>query len=388
MFDHNIFQDNLVGVDYCEQMVKATNPKVWDKAQKTPAPHAADHGYRTIADIMTALNPFTGEFYRETLHGEPVHPRGLLPHGGTARPSLHAVSGRRRHGADGAAVHRLPRAAGAVRRVHEEVPAAARRPVRLLVRRAAGLREGGLSPDAARLLGLVQQSRRLRLHLQEHGQVGRRDVRHPRRGGGRQAGDPRPRRHQPRHPDPARPFVLRRLGQRARRSSRRIRSAIRSISGIRGTRPRSRGRRSATSTGNYSWTMSPRWFDGKDHLALDTGGGPLARFWATALAGIVDIGYVKATGTSVKMYLPKTATKPEAEFEWKIPKWSNAHRAGPRPHVLPGLRRGGRVSLRGEGARGAARRPDQDVERVHGARRGDRPAGSTRRCAACCRTTW
>jgi hydrogenase large subunit len=38
----------------------------------------------------------------------------------------------------------------------------------------------------------------------------------------------------------------------------------------------------------------------------------------------VDIGYVKATGNSVKMYLPKTATKPEAEFEWKIPQWSNA----------------------------------------------------------------
>jgi hydrogenase large subunit len=76
--------------------------------------------------------------------------------------------------------------------------------------------------------------------------------------------------------------------------------------------------------GPYSWTMSPRWFDGKDHLALDTGGGPLARFWATALAGLVDIGYIKATGQSVKMYLPKTATKPEAEFEWKIPRWSNA----------------------------------------------------------------
>jgi hydrogenase large subunit len=76
--------------------------------------------------------------------------------------------------------------------------------------------------------------------------------------------------------------------------------------------------------GNYSWTMSPRWFDGKDHLALDTGGGPLARLWATALAGIVDIGYIKATGSSVKMYLPKTATKGEVEYEWKIPKWSNA----------------------------------------------------------------
>ena len=45
--------------------------------------------------------------------------------------------------------------------------------------------------------------------------------------------------------------------------------------------------------------MSPRWFDGKDHLALDTGGGPIARLWSTALSGLVDIGYVKATGHSV-----------------------------------------------------------------------------------------
>ena len=34
--------------------------------------------------------------------------------------------------------------------------------------------------------------------------------------------------------------------------------------------------------GKYSWVMSPRWFDGTDHLALDTGGGPLARLWSTA----------------------------------------------------------------------------------------------------------
>src|SRR5918911_1208485 len=30
MFDHNLFQDNLVGVDFCEQMVRETNPTVWD----------------------------------------------------------------------------------------------------------------------------------------------------------------------------------------------------------------------------------------------------------------------------------------------------------------------------------------------------------------------
>src|SRR4029078_8843799 len=48
MFDHNIFQDNLVGVDFCEQMVKETNPGVLDKAEKTDAPHGNIHGYRKI----------------------------------------------------------------------------------------------------------------------------------------------------------------------------------------------------------------------------------------------------------------------------------------------------------------------------------------------------
>ncbi|MDT0550349.1 nickel-dependent hydrogenase large subunit, partial [Streptomyces lonegramiae] len=61
MFDHNIFQENLVGVDYCEKMVSETNPSVLAKAENTAAPHADAHGHRTIADIMRALNPFTGE---------------------------------------------------------------------------------------------------------------------------------------------------------------------------------------------------------------------------------------------------------------------------------------------------------------------------------------
>jgi hydrogenase large subunit len=75
----------------------------------------------------------------------------------------------------------------------------------------------------------------------------------------------------------------------------------------------------------YTWVMAPRWFDSAsgEHLPLDTGGGPLARFWVTALAGIVDIGYVKATGKSVKIYLPKSQNLPATEFEWKIPRWSN-----------------------------------------------------------------
>ena len=94
MFDHNIFQENLVGVDFCEKMVSETNPGVLAKAENTQAPHADVHGYRTIADIMRALNPFTGEFYREALQvsrwtremfclmeGRHVHPSTLYPGG-------------------------------------------------------------------------------------------------------------------------------------------------------------------------------------------------------------------------------------------------------------------------------------------------------------------
>jgi hydrogenase large subunit len=94
MFDHNIFQENLVGVDFCEKMVRETNPGVWEKAEQAAAPHAGDHGYRTIGEIMRSLNPFEGEFYREALvmsrltremfclmEGRHVHPSTLYPGG-------------------------------------------------------------------------------------------------------------------------------------------------------------------------------------------------------------------------------------------------------------------------------------------------------------------
>jgi hydrogenase large subunit len=73
----------------------------------------------------------------------------------------------------------------------------------------------------------------------------------------------------------------------------------------------------------YSWVMSPRWNSGTENLALDTGGGPLARLWSTALAGLVDIGYIRSTGQTVQINLPKTALMDATSFEWKIPQWSN-----------------------------------------------------------------
>ena len=140
MFDHNIFQENLVGVDYCETMVRETNPGVLERANATEAPHAAAHGYKTIADIMRALNPIEGEFYREALRRQPLDSRDVLPDGGSTRTPVDALPGRRRHGRDRSAVHRLPDPADPVRRIHEAGRTAARRPLRLLLRSATRVR--------------------------------------------------------------------------------------------------------------------------------------------------------------------------------------------------------------------------------------------------------
>ena len=70
----------------------------------------------------------------------------------------------------------------------------------------------------------------------------------------------------------------------------------------------------------YSWgRLSPRIFDKRtgEHVCCDTGGGPFARQWCTAKAGIVDFGYLKATGESIQMVLPKSAALPEMELEWE-----------------------------------------------------------------------
>src|ERR671914_1561902 len=43
LFDHTIFQDNLVFVDFCEQMVRETNPSVLQQARRTEASRGNVH---------------------------------------------------------------------------------------------------------------------------------------------------------------------------------------------------------------------------------------------------------------------------------------------------------------------------------------------------------
>ena len=325
MFDHNIFQDNLVGVDFCEQMVKETNPKVWSKAESTPAPHANEHGFRTIGDIMRALNPFTGSFYLEALQmsrmtremfclmeGRHVHPSTLYPGGVGTVPTVQLFTDY---------IVRLMKYVEFMKKVlplhddlfdffYEALPGyeeVGRR--RILLGcwgsfndpehcdytyknmtnwgRKMFVTPGVVVDGKLVTTDLVDINLNIRILL------------------GSSYYDDWKNSETFVKTDP--------LGNPVDKNHPWNQTTI--------PRPQKRD-----FNGKYTWVMSPRWLDKRtgDHLALDTGGGPIARLWATALAGLVDIGYIKATGNSVKIYLPKTMSKPEVEFEWKVPKWSNA----------------------------------------------------------------
>ncbi len=323
MFDHNIFQENLVGVDYCEKMVAETNPGVLEQANRTAAPHAGDHGYRTIGDIMRSLNPLEGEFYREALQvsrytremfclmeGRHVHPSTLYPGGVGTVATIQLFTDY---------LTRLMRYVEFMKRVvplhddlfdffYQALPGYEKVGQRRILLGCWGslndpdhcdfryetMRDWGrrmfVTPGVivdGKLVtnDLVDINLGLRILLgssyyedwENQEMFVTEDP----------LGNPVDRRH---------PWNQHTIPKPQKRDFEH----------------------------NYSWTMSPRWYDGRDHLALDTGGGPIARLWSTALSGLVDIGYVKATGSSVIINLPRTALKPEASFEWKIPQWSNA----------------------------------------------------------------
>ena len=87
------------GPDFSEPVVRATNPEVWERAQGTPAPGYAMHGYERIADLMTAMTLFAGELHEEALAmsrtaregyvligGKYPHPQTSVPGGLSAHP--------------------------------------------------------------------------------------------------------------------------------------------------------------------------------------------------------------------------------------------------------------------------------------------------------------
>lgn len=323
MFDHNIFQENLVGVDYCERMVRETNPGVLEQAERTEAPHAADHGYRTIADIMRSLNPLEGEFYREALQvsrytremfclmeGRHVHPSTLYPGGVGTVATIQLFTDY---------LTRLTRYVEFMKRVvplHDDL-------FDFFYGALPGYEDVGRRRVLLGCWGALNDPEYCDFQYANMENWGRRM------------------------------FVTPGVvvdGKLVTNSLLDINLGIRILLGSsyyedwagmekfverdplgnpvderhpwnQHTIPAPQKR---DFEDKYSWVMSPRWFDGTDYLALDTGGGPIARLWSTALSGLVDIGYIKATGHSVQINLPRTMTKPEMALEWKIPQWSNA----------------------------------------------------------------
>ncbi len=318
MFDHNIFQENLVGVDFCARMVGETNPGVLELANRTEAPHAADHGYKFIGDIMRSLNPLEGEFYREALQvsrstremfclmeGRHVHPSTLYPGGVGTTPTVQLFTDY---------LTRLMRYVEFMKRVvpmHDDL-------FDFFYQALPGYEEVGRRRADMVCWGSLNDPEHCDFRYDHMTNWGRKMF--------------------------VSPGVIR-DGQLLTNDLVEINLGIRILLGSsyyedwedqemfvtrdplgnpvdrrhpwnQHTIPRPQKRDFGD---KYSWVMSPRWFDGENYLAADTGGGPIARLWATAQGGLVDFGYVKSTGNSVLINLPRTVTKPEVTFEWKIP---------------------------------------------------------------------
>lgn len=88
IYDHSIILNLLGGPDYSEMIVSKLTPSVWQTAKSTPAKYSDIHGYRTVADIMTDLNPVQGKIWQLTVHYQRIaREAGVLIYGRHSHPS-------------------------------------------------------------------------------------------------------------------------------------------------------------------------------------------------------------------------------------------------------------------------------------------------------------
>ncbi|MBA3306217.1 MAG: nickel-dependent hydrogenase large subunit [Thermoleophilaceae bacterium] len=97
LYDRPTHLFTRVGPDFSEAAVRETNPELWERALRTPAPGGATHGFALISDLMTAMTPFVGKLYTEALAmsrrareayvllgGKYPHPQTITPGGVSA----------------------------------------------------------------------------------------------------------------------------------------------------------------------------------------------------------------------------------------------------------------------------------------------------------------
>jgi hydrogenase large subunit len=104
-YDNPLHLYLLAGPDYSESVVRAVNPELWPRAERWLCPGVDHHGFRTMADLMTALNPLTGSLYREGLEftrlsrqmfvilaGKYPHPQTVVPGGVSSTVSMQTLN--------------------------------------------------------------------------------------------------------------------------------------------------------------------------------------------------------------------------------------------------------------------------------------------------------
>lgn len=315
LYDHPLHLFLLAGPDYSEIVVKATNPELWTKAEQTMAPHAGLHGFRTIGDILTGLNPLTGSLYLEALGvtrtaremcalvwGKYPHPQTIVPGGISTTVSLQTFNEYQTR------LFRLLDYAKKIVCLWDDVfdffydanpryKDVGRRPKNLI---DLGIWDHHEAYDATyehaslwgdrrwNTPGVIREGElvttdlvRMNLGLEEfveHAYYEGWDGQHLRT-------DPLGNPLSPNHP------------------------------WNKQTNPLPTGR---SWKEKYSWSCTPRW----DRTPMEA--GAYARMWTTAAARKIPANpFIESTGTSLRMLLP-SGTLPELALEWKIPESWNA----------------------------------------------------------------
>ncbi|MBA3619397.1 MAG: nickel-dependent hydrogenase large subunit [Acidothermales bacterium] len=104
-YDNPLHLYLLAGPDYSESVIRSSNPELWPKAESWSCANTDIHGFKTMADLMTALNPLTGALYREGLEftrlsremvviltGKYPHPQNVVPGGVSTTLTLQTLN--------------------------------------------------------------------------------------------------------------------------------------------------------------------------------------------------------------------------------------------------------------------------------------------------------
>jgi hydrogenase large subunit len=308
----------LAGPDFSQVVVERTNPSLWERAKKTETRHADMHGFRTMADLMTAFNPLTGKLYLEGLQmtrppkeayailfGKYPHPQTVVPGGVTTTVSLQVLN---------ETLLRITRTLDYAKRgvfIFDDLTEFfydADPRYKQVGTRAKNMIDTGMWDDpwaydgtyagAAQwgqrrwaTPGVVMDGKLVTTNL-HHINMGLEEfVEHSYYEGWEADGYPYPR-------DPAgNPLGPNHPWNKE-------------------TKPKP-GQRNWKD--RYTWSTAPRW----DRQVVEA--GAYARLWTTAAAGIMPHNrFLEATGTSIRMDCPQTASLPAMELEWKIPETWNA----------------------------------------------------------------